>query len=90
MHKVVIDWSYPMEIDSILNDTRMSDVGLYYITRNFGGKISDLYLGKTTYSYKSRLESHWWYWLDNYRGKNLSGLERSLNPAICQKTVESN
>lgn len=69
MRNITIDWSYPMEIDNILADERMSDIGIYYITRNFGGHISDLYIGKTIYSYKSRLEAHWWYWLDNYRGK---------------------
>ena len=54
MRKITIDWSYPMDIDNILNDSRMSDIGIYYITRNFGGKISDLYIWKTIYSYKSR------------------------------------
>ena len=80
MRKIEINWSYPMEIDNILNDERMSDIGLYYITRNFGGNISDLYIGKTTYSYKSRLESHWWYWLDNYRGKKYVRLGTIIKP----------
>ncbi len=71
MRSITIDWSYPMEIDNILADERMLDIGIYYITRNFGGHISDLYIGKTIYSYKSRLEAHWWYWLDNYRGKKM-------------------
>ena len=80
MRKVEINWSYPMEIESILNDSRRADIGLYYITRNFGGKISDLYIGKTVYSYKSRLESHWWYWLDNYRGKKYVRLGTIVRP----------
>lgn len=80
MRKVEINWSYPMEIDSILNDERMSGIGLYYITRSFGGNISDLYIGKTTYSYKSRLESHWWYWLDNYRGTKYVRLGTIMKP----------
>ncbi|MDE5825764.1 MAG: hypothetical protein K2G55_14135 [Lachnospiraceae bacterium] len=80
MRKVVIDWSYPMEIDNILMDMRMSDIGLYYITRNFGGKISDLYIGKTTYSYQSRLESHRWNWLDRYRGKKYVRLGTIVKP----------
>ena len=82
MRKITIDWSYPMEIDSILSDERMSDIGVYYITRNFGGNISDLYIGKTTYSYKSRLESHWWYWLDDYRGKKFVRLGTIVKPKI--------
>lgn len=80
MRKITIDWSYPMDIDNILSDSRMSDIGIYYITRNFGGKISDLYIGKTIYSYKSRLESHWWYWLDNYRGKKYVRLGTIVKP----------
>ncbi len=55
MRSIQIDWSYPMEINNILTDKRMSDIGIYYITRNFGGHVSDLYIGKTIYSYKSRL-----------------------------------
>jgi len=80
VRKIVIDWSYPMDIDSILNDERMDEIGIYYITRNFGGRISDLYIGKTIYSYKSRLESHWWYWLDNYRGKKYVRLGTIVKP----------
>ena len=80
MRKITIEWSYPMEIDNILCDERMSDIGIYYITRNFGGHISDLYIGKTIYSYKSRLESHWWDWLDNYRGKKFVRLGTIVKP----------
>lgn len=80
MRGITIDWSYPMEIDKILADERMSDIGIYYITRNFGGHTSDLYIGKTIYSYKSRLESHWWYWLDNYRGKKYVRLGTIVKP----------
>ena len=46
MRKVIIEWSYPMDINNIVYDERMNDVGLYYITRNFGGNITDLYIGK--------------------------------------------
>lgn len=80
VRKIVIDWSYPMDIDSILNDERMDEIGIYYITRNFGGRISDLYIGKTIYSYKSRLVSHRWYWLDNYRGKKYVRLGTIVKP----------
>jgi len=69
-----------MDIDNILADERMSDIGLYYITRNFGGKISDLYIGKTIYGYKSRLKSHWWFWLGNYRGKKFVRLGTIVKP----------
>ncbi len=69
-----------MDIDHILSDARMADIGLYYITRNFGGNVSDLYIGKTTYSYGSRLESHWWNWLDDYRGKKFVRLGTVVKP----------
>lgn len=80
MRRIIIEWSYPMDIDNILVDERMSNIGLYYITRNFGGKISDLYIGKTIYGYKSRLESHRWFWLDNYRGKKFVRLGTIVKP----------
>ena len=85
MRSITIDWSYPMEIDNILADERMSDIGIYYITRNFGGHISDLYIGKTIYSYKSRLEAHWWYWLDNYRGRKYVRLGTIVRPKSISK-----
>ena len=68
MKNVVIEWSYPKDIENILCDDTMQNVGLYYITRNFGGNISDLYIGKTIFSYKSRLEPHCKSWIDDYRG----------------------
>ena len=33
MRRVTIEWSYPMDIDNILLDERMQDIGIYYITR---------------------------------------------------------
>lgn len=84
MRKITIDWSYPMEIDHILLDERMSDIGIYYITRKFGNHISDLYIGKTVYSFGSRLESHFWYWLDNYRGKKYVRLGTIVKPKNIQ------
>lgn len=80
MRKIMIEWSYPMDIDNILYDARMSDIGVYYITRKFANHISDLYIGKTIHSYKSRLESHWWDWLDNYRGKKFVRLGTIIKP----------
>lgn len=80
MRKITLDWSYPMDINNIFNDERMGDIGIYYITRNFGGKISDLYIGKTTYSFGSRLESHAWRWLDHYRGSKQVRLGYLVSP----------
>lgn len=33
MRKITIEWSYPMEIENILYDERMADIGIYYITK---------------------------------------------------------
>lgn len=80
MKRITIDWSYPKDFDAILWDERMSDIGLYYITRNFGGKISDLYIGKTVYSFGSRLEKHGLRWLDDYRGSKQVRLGTIVSP----------
>jgi len=69
-----------MEIENILYDERMADIGIYYITRRFGNHVSDLYIGKTVYSFGSRLESHYWYWLDKYRGKKYVRLGTIVKP----------
>lgn len=44
------------------------------------GHISDLYIGKTIYNYKSRSLAHWWYWLDNYWGKKYVRLGTVVKP----------
>ena len=44
------------------------------------GHISDLYIGKTIYNYKSRSLAHWGYWLDNYRGKKYVRLGTVVKP----------
>lgn len=80
MRKITIEWSYPMEIENILYDERMADIGIYYITRRFRNHISDIYIGKTVYSFGSRLESHYWYWLDKYRGKKYVRLGTIVKP----------
>lgn len=80
MRKITIDWSYPKDFNNMLCDERMSDIGLYYITRNFGGKISDLYIGKTMYSFGSRLASHSWRWVDDYRGSKQVRLGTIVSP----------
>jgi hypothetical protein len=39
-----------------------------------------LYIGKTIYSFQSRLESHRWYWTDDYRGKKEVRLGTIVKP----------
>lgn len=80
MGRVTIEWSYPMDIDNILLDERMQDIGIYYITRKFGNNVSNLYIGKTIYSFGSRLESHRWFWTDDYRGRKEVRLGTIVKP----------
>lgn len=80
MRRVTIEWSYPMDIDNILLDERMQDIGIYYITRKFGNNVSNLYIGKTIYNFGSRLESHRWFWTDNYRGRKEVRLGTIVKP----------
>jgi hypothetical protein len=78
--KITIEWSYPKEFESVLIDSRMNDIGIYYITRKFGSSESNLYIGKTTYSFISRLDSHKWNWLNDYRGKKCVRLGKVITP----------
>ena len=80
MRRVTIEWSYPMDIDNILLDERMQDIGIYYITRKFGNNVSNLYIGKTIYSFGSRLESHRWFGVDDYRGRKEVRLGTIVKP----------
>ena len=80
MRRVTIEWSYPMDIDNILLDERMQDIGIYYITRKFGNNVSNLYIGKTIYNFGSRLESHRWFWTDDYRGRKEVRLGTIVKP----------
>ena len=80
MRRVTIEWSYPMDIDNILLDERMQDIGIYYITRKFGNNVSNLYIGKTIYSFGSRVGSHRWFWTDDYRGRKEVRLGTIVKP----------
>ena len=77
---ITIKWSYPTEIDQILQTEDMNDIGIYYISRVFGKKESILYIGKTTHSFGSRLESHKEKWLDKYKGTKYVRLGRIVHP----------
>lgn len=78
--KITIEWSYPVEIDSILQKESMKDIGIYYISSKYREKQSLLYIGKTTHSFGSRLESHKENWLDKYKGKKYVRLGRIVSP----------
>ncbi len=78
---VTIKWSYPIRLDKIMQKECMNDIGLYYISRVFGNRESILYIGKTTYSFGSRLESHCKDWIDSYRGEKYVRLGRIVEPS---------
>lgn len=78
--KITIEWSYPKEFDRILQYECMNDIGIYYITRKFGNSVSNLYIGKTTYSFFSRLDCHRWNWISSYRGTKYVRLGRIVSP----------
>ena len=48
--KIIIKWSYPIAFDRILEKESVTDMGIYYISRQFGDKKSILYIGKTNLS----------------------------------------
>lgn len=78
--RITIEWSYPVEISSVLQKESMKDIGIYYISRQFGQKQSILYIGKTTNYFGNRLWSHNEDWLDTYRGKKSVRLGRIVSP----------
>lgn len=78
--RITIEWSYPIEFQSILSKDSMNDIGIYYISRKFGSHESILYIGKTTYNFFSRLDSHNTYKVNNYRGTKYVRLGRIVSP----------
>jgi hypothetical protein len=78
--RITIEWSYPIEINSILQKETVNDIGIYYISREFGSKQSMLYIGKTTYGFFDRLGKHNKDWLNSYRGKKFVRLGRIVSP----------
>lgn len=56
--KITIEWSYPVEINSIIEKEAVNGIGVYFITAKRRGKQAPLYIGKTVDSFKRRLKSH--------------------------------
>ena len=78
--RITIEWSYPIEINKILQKESMNDIGIYYISRTFGEKKSILYIGKTTDAFKKRLKDHKAKWLDTYKGQKHVRLGKIISP----------
>ena len=76
---VKINWTYPVLYENIFSSIKVSEKGIYYLSRNFGDKETLLYIGKTSNSFYNRLNSHK-YWLNLYRGKLFVRLGIIISP----------
>ena len=76
---VKIYWTYPVLYENIFSSIKVSEKGIYYLSRNFGDKETLLYIGKTSNSFYNRLNSHK-YWLNLYRGKLFDRLGIIISP----------
>lgn len=66
---VVIQWRYPTLLENIREHNVIQNIGIYCIYRKFGNKMSLLYIGKTSYSFQSRISAHEKQWLYELRGQ---------------------
>ena len=78
--RVTIEWSYPVEINSLIEKEVVNDIGVYFITAKRRGKQAPLYIGKTVDSFKHRLKAHRDDWLDTYPGEKFVRLGRIISP----------
>lgn len=78
--KITIEWSYPIEVNKIIEKDSVNDIGLYFITIKEQGRQTPLYIGKTIDSFKRRLKSHMEDWLDTYPGEKYVRLGRIVRP----------
>ena len=76
---VKINWTYPVLYENIFSSIKVSEKGIYYLSRKFGDKETLLYIGKTSNSFYNRLNSHK-YWLNLYRGKLFVRLGIIISP----------
>ncbi|EJF08936.1 hypothetical protein [Pontibacter sp. BAB1700] len=64
-----IEWSYPYLLENAFTkDICYEGYGVYCISRVFNSKETILYIGKTNCNFFSRLNKHYFKWVDNYRG----------------------
>jgi hypothetical protein len=76
---VKINWTYPVLYENIFSSIKVSEKGIYYLSRKFGDAETLLYIGKTSNSFYNRLNSHK-YWLNLYRGKLFVRLGIIISP----------
>lgn len=78
--KITIKWSYPTEINSLIEKEAVNDIGVYFITTRRRGKQAPLYIGRTVENFKKRLKRHRNEWLDTYSGEKYVRLGRIISP----------
>jgi hypothetical protein len=78
---IEINWSYPVIYENVFSSNKISEKGIYYISRKFGNKETLLYIGKTSNSFYCRLTNHE-SWVSQYRGKIYVRLGTIVSPKI--------
>ena len=58
LHTIEINWGFPIPIENIQTNWKSSEIGIYYISRVFGGKETPIYIGKTEQSFEIRMNQH--------------------------------
>lgn len=80
MCKITIDWSYPVDLDTASYEQNENTIGIYYITRKFGNKVTDLYIKKTIGNSKSMLQCQRYFLPDTGQGKRQVRLGTIVKP----------
>lgn len=83
LRNATIKWGYPFHIDTAFTkDICHSGYGIYCISRVFNGKETILYIGKTNNNFFSRLNDHYFKWINNYRGTKKVRFGTIVTPKI--------
>ena len=58
LHTIEIHWGFPIPIESMYQNWKSQEQGLYYISRQFGNIETPIYIGKTEQGFNKRLNQH--------------------------------
>lgn len=84
---VIIHWSYPIKLENVFSKEAISHIGIYCIYRRFGNNTTLLYIGKTSYSFKSRLFCREQTWLKYLRGQIFVRFGEIISPTAIDDTL---
>jgi len=59
LHTIEINWGFPVSLETFDNNWKSVEIGIYYISRVFGGKETPIYIGETTQSFRKRIDQHY-------------------------------